>query len=142
MKSSKDIEPRVGMQVSIYGGSPKRISRVDYTEVCAIYTDDNSRWYGPGQMDKCYWNEGDIEIEWIPPTDEERKMFVEVAEHITFDNQVSPCDERCDAFNSCFGHFRRKAPFMLYGEGGFGKDIALSLALDGADYDNMPPGFE
>ena len=70
------------------------------------------------------WDIGNYEIEWIPPTDEERKMFVAASngESLSFDDWY--CCE-----SGLYGSFSSY-------------EIAESLALDGADYDNMPEGFE
>lgn len=136
MKSSKDIEPRVGMQINHRCGVSAKIVSIDshhdldiHSPRCAVMCSDNRTHYLPQNEPTGEWATGEIEIEWIPPTDEERKMFVEAHDHIharreEAGNHTEACSYLWECEHEVFG------------------DIFLSLALDGADYDNMPEGFE
>ncbi len=63
---------------------------------------------------------------WQPPADDERRLFMETARHC--DNAPrTPCGEYCD--------WRFSDDYI---DPPTGREIAESLALDGADYDNMP----
>lgn len=72
--NSKGTEPRVGMQVrSKYSGYRFNVSKIDG----ASLTDSFGFLFTGG----CAWRLGAYEIEWIPPTDEEREMFRRASEH-------------------------------------------------------------
>jgi len=125
MKSSKDIPPRVGMQV-----------RADYPFLSSDRRNVTSLvgWHigmnGSNlKSDRCLWNSGAYEIEWQPPTDDERRLFMEAARHCanvwkTGSFRLEDCSGMC-AWGSGFYSCEQAA-------------IAESLALDGADYGNMP----
>ncbi len=63
---------------------------------------------------------------WIPPTDDERRLFMEAAWHC-----IVPPPTRCGEY--CKWRFSDD-----YIGPRSGRAIAESLALDGADVDNMP----
>ena len=64
---------------------------------------------------------------WQPPTDDERRLFMEAARHCRDYGPTVVCWEYC----------RWRVVDMLL-EPTAGSAIAESLALDGADYDDMP----
>jgi len=127
MKSSKDIPPRVGMQVRFNDDETKRITAVTG---CLIICSDGKNHIHPADPTAVDWPSGDFEIEWTPPTDDERRLFMEAARHQReqVDAKTHDCDEMCEALDGAGGlcNFFVRA------------SIAESLALDGADYDNMP----
>lgn len=63
---------------------------------------------------------------WQPPTDHERRLFMEAARHCGTAGSYGFCTAYCDWCNE-----RYTIPFSQ-------AEIAESLALDGADYDDMP----
>ena len=132
MKSSKDIEPRVGMQV-VFTPYNRRMKLAKKNKHGTFVRSDGEIQY------MLSWDIGNYEIEWIPPTDEERKMFVDTA-----DRQIGfiTSEDKCDCYDNKDNDCRRYDE--LGGRGNYQRraSIALSLALDGADYDNMPEGFE
>lgn len=130
MKSSKDVPPRVGMQFYAPFDDPSR--RITALRGGRIFTDVDPVDC-PGMVaSQELWDEGSYDITWIPPTDEERRMFMEIA------------DANRDGRHEC-------GPFCFWALGGTGidwcfrildqREIADSLALDGADYDNLPAGY-
>jgi hypothetical protein len=127
MKSSKDIQPRVGMQVRLYDGRSKNIIEIRPDAECAIRTSDGCDWFAPDQKQRCHWNGGAVTIEWTPPTDDERRLFMEAARHWSGVSGDCRDDGPCDwATLDCPGDCEDAAR------------VFESLALDGADYDNMP----
>lgn len=76
-------------------------------------------------------------VDWIPPTDEERAMFREAAKHNRLcPNAVRFCEWSIEEFNSM-----RDWSIEGFSSMRECSQIADSLALDGADYDNMPEGY-
>ena len=75
-----------------------------------------------------YMNQKDCHYDWIPPTDEERAMFRDGESH--------------DSIVFCVWY----DDFVYVGAEGCGVEgcaaVSSSLALDGADCDNMPDGYE
>jgi len=124
MKSSKDIPPRVGMQVRYRDDlRSKRICRVD----------SEGMDFDNGSYNRCTWEDPFVffgkyyTIEWTPPSDDERRLFMEAARHCRDYGPTVVCWEYC----------RWRVVDMLL-ETTAGAAIAESLALDGADYDAMP----
>ncbi len=118
MKSSRDIPPRVGMQCS-YTYAPNegerfKIGGINPAIGCIFDAE------GIHVMCKEGWRSGESFVEWTPPTDDERRLFMRRGHEVTCDWWRWYVDDS--------GHF------------GDGCDAAIaeSLALDGADYDNMP----
>src|SRR6185295_2164924 len=126
MKSSKDIQPRVGMQVRFLLDPPHwpagKITSVFQASGFAGTNGYGSSGYA--------WEAGNYTIEWQPPTDDERRLFMERRTHPDgfghigrFDSTKWVFDGHSDNCPDCNRNWR---------------EIAESLALDGADYDNMP----
>jgi hypothetical protein len=123
MKSSKDIPPRVGMQVRFWDNSPAKVTSVHGASGFRGTNGYATRGYA--------WNSGAYEIEWTPPTDDERRLFMEAADNIMSILSVWGQHE-CNGF--CYWE---QDELMLAGYDEQSA-IAESLALDGADYDDMP----
>lgn len=131
MKSSNDISPRVGMQVNFLGADIAITSLgrdwfegivISNTPEAAYQPGD--RWVGGNAI----WNSGNYSIAWTPPTDDERRLFVEAARHWR-----RPWQRQCEGAGPCdWGMFEFR------GETKDTIEVFESLALDGADYDNMP----
>jgi len=118
------------MQVRLGDGESKKIAKIDHGKGCAIVTADECSWFAPWQRaegEPCYWNDGDVTIEWTPPTDAERRLFMEAARHCASAGADGWCTGYCDWCNDTM----QMDPGVQY-------EIAESLALDGADYDDMP----
>lgn len=80
--NSNGIEPRVGMQVQwdmrIGGMNPLRFKIGSISKIGLICDESGSaRLEAFGSRGA--WDRGEVEIEWIPPTDEEREMFREAS---------------------------------------------------------------
>jgi len=132
MKSSKYIPPRVGMQVNFISAviAITSLGR-DWFEGIVIanvpkaYCQPGERWVGGNAI----WNSGNYSITWQPPTDDERRLFMEAARHWRHPWR----QPQCAGEGPChWGYF--ECP-------GGPDDVVTafeSLALDGADYDNMP----
>jgi len=132
MKSSNDIPPLVGMQVNFIGAviAITSLGRDWFEGIVISNTPEaayqpGDRWVGGNAI----WNSGNYSIAWTPPTDDERRLFVEAARHCanvwkTGSFRPEDCSGMC-AWGSGFYSCEQAA-------------IAESLALDGADYDNMP----
>ena len=118
MKSSRDIPPRVGMQVRFGMYESKKITAIRGDR---ILCSDGVNHLDPRSKDASDWPDGSLEIQWTPPDDDERRLFMDAA-----DGFGEP-DHRCNEF--CW---------WLFNECGDDRAIAESLALDGADYDDMP----
>ncbi len=122
MKSSRDIPPRVGMQfyADFDYDDPRR--RIIALRDGMIITDVDGDY--PGRTASLYvWNDGHYEIQWTPPTDDERRLFMEAARG--FGDRTHSCNEFC-------------AWLLKFEPCSDDREIAESLALDGADYDAMP----
>ena len=132
MKSSKDIPPRVGMQVDFMSviiaitslGRDGFEGIVLANELVDEYDAPGDRWVGGHET----WNNGNYSITWTPPSDDERRLFMDAARHWRrpWQRQCEdgmPCDWGMDEFP---------------GETKDTIEVFESLALDGADYDNMP----
>ncbi len=120
MKSSRDISPRVGMQVRFcICGLPVERHKVSRRFEATGFCGSDGIAVTSGYA----WEGGAYEIEWTPPTDDERRLFMEASRG--FSDRDHSCDELCA---------------WLFDVDPYGDDreIAESLALDGADYDNMP----
>ncbi len=96
--TSQGVKPRVGMQVWFrYDavGEHQRISRISGT---SLYNSD-----GVAMTHGLAWDGGGYEIEWEPPTDEERAMFREAARHFGDDwyrtYHVGACGWAIDNFS-------------------------------------------
>jgi len=126
MKSSKDIPPRVGMQVRlVYAPYPNgrfKISAVGKGVRC-IFGE-----LGIHVMCGNQWSEAFVE--WIPPTDDERRLFMERRTHPDGFGHIG----RFDSMKWVFDGHPADCPYCNRNW----REIAESLALDGADYDNMP----
>lgn len=129
MKSSRDIPPRVGMQ--FYAEFDDDDPRRRIIALCggSIITDVDGDYPG-GTASQLVWDAGGYAIEWIPPSDDERRRFMDVAanQRAQVDAKVHACGGMCDALDEAGGELN----FFVRAA------IAESLALDGADYDNMP----
>jgi hypothetical protein len=123
MRSSKDIPPRVGMQVRFcLNGRTVETNKVSRVfEATGFYGSD-----GEPKTGGIAWKAGHYEIDWQPPSDDERRLFMEAARHCRSTAAGDLCGEFCDW---------RDNTWILAIEGA---RIAESLALDGADYDDMP----
>lgn len=136
MKSSKEIQPRVGMQVNFVGAdiAITTVLRPDgvldgFEGVVLANSYDAAapnapgcRWYGGIHA----WNEGKYRVTWTPPTDDERRLFMEAAVNFHpdgFTHVPNVWGNHAEECYSCNNNWR---------------EIAESLALDGADYDDMP----
>lgn len=136
MKSSKDIEPRVGMQVRFFGSAAINVTSTGDPDWAFIGYLGGYYW----TASKDAWEHGKYDVLWIPPTDEERKMFVEAA--IRAENFSDPFKDR-DGDACIYDAAEDLGPVMFVTEIIIvhASSICYSLALDGADYDNMPEGF-
>jgi len=129
MKSSKDIPPRVGMQVRCGNRLVESVSMVSGSRIFFSVDGSESGWCrGPGSG--MMWDDGDIEILWIPPTDDERRLFMERCTHPDGFGHIG----RFDSMKWVFDGHPADCPYCNRNW----REIAESLALDGADYDNMP----
>jgi hypothetical protein len=149
--NSKGIEPRVGMLFS-YSGDKRYLHDVETFSVVPVYSpyEYDKEFIGKvvGWAAECMWRNGDYEIIWTPPTYAERAMFREAAEefrsmasggpssHGIYRMYADPKDA-CGGLDpmcaTCVGNW--EGPAELFAQ------IADSLALDGADCDNMPDGY-
>lgn len=124
MKSSRDIPPRVGMQVrwayAHYPNGRFKISAVGKGVRC-IFGE-----LGMHVMCGNQWSEAFVE--WSPPSDDERRLFMDAARHWR-----RPWQRQCEDGMPCdWGALEFK------GETRDAIEAFESLALDGADYDAMP----
>ena len=121
--NSKGIEPRVGMQCTIdFGDGVKELRRITNVVNGYVIMDTS----GASVM---FFKEGNYEIEWIPPTDEERRLFAEIG------RMSGPWYGPEGDYNVWY---QQESVHWGCGERW---QIAESLSLDGADYDNMPEGY-
>jgi len=129
MKSSKDIPPRVGMQFACLGES-HRIKAITVSHVFTDRGDFFLREGNPGGL----WFCGAIEITWQPPTDDERRLLMEAARRNAVRWRSRPRFEHGGDGLPAQSHADATCQFCADAW----REIAESLALDGADYDNMP----
>jgi len=141
MKSSKDIPPRVGMQVHFLdadiaitsletapwpGDSGDGFEGVVLANRPDAYDAPGARWQGGIHS----WNGGHYRVTWQPPTDDERRLFMERRTHPDGFGHIG----RLDSMKWVFDGHPADCPYCNRNW----REIAESLALDGADYDNMP----
>lgn len=128
MKSSRDIPPRVGMQVRWcepgWGDKSFKVSRG--VESLGFYDSEGN--YETGGY---AWEDGVYEITWTPPTEDERRLFMEAARHCRTVGAYGYCGGYCDWCNDHY--YVDPCPQSA---------IAESLALDGADYDGADGSWE
>ena len=119
MKSSRDIPPRVGMQLAYL----HELNRISSMTANRIITDRGHVFVRDGGQHSL-WLDGHLEITWTPPTNDERRLFMEAADDLFLPD------------HECGGELCE----WLFAHGGNADDrvVLESLALDGADYDNMP----
>ena len=123
MKSSKEIPPRIGMQVRFIGESKKVIALASF----GVDFDDWS--FSPVG----FWNDGHYEIEWIPPTDEERKAMNEGARLLRSSEIWSAIDDKWSVFAWCEPALHADIRYENSHQRSFeiAAQILESLAMDG-----------
>jgi len=89
MKSSKDIKSVPGMQLLFFGNDRRTAYPIGKKS-------QDGTGYHPETTNQYGWENGHYEIIWTPPTDEERQMFRDAAEHLRNPDPFGlDCDEFC-----------------------------------------------